>query len=85
MEDGVDVVIRGKKREVFTEKLFDGKVEAHLIALRGSTPPAGSARWTLQLLADKLVELQSVEAISYESVRQILKKTNSNRGRLSPG
>ena len=85
VEEGVGGTLRGKKREVFKEKLFDGKVEAHLIALRCSEPPVGASRWTLQLLADKLVELQYVDAISYESVRQILKKTNSNRGKSSHG
>jgi len=85
VEEGVEGTLRGKKREVFKEKLFDGKVEAHLIALRCSEPPDGASRWTLQLLADKLVELQYVDAISYESVRQILKKTKSNPGRSSRG
>lgn len=75
VEDGMDVALNGKKREVFKEKLFDGKVEAHLIALRCSAPPVGRVRWTLHLLADRLVELEAVPAISYESVRQILKKT----------
>jgi len=58
--------------------VFDGEVEAKLIALRCGEPPAGQARWTLRLLADKAVELEIVPAISHETVRQILKKTNSN-------
>lgn len=57
-----------------------GEVEAHLIALSCSAPPSGRERWTLQLLADKLVELKRVEHISDETVRQTLKKTISNRG-----
>jgi hypothetical protein len=57
-----------------------GEVEAHLIALSCSEPPTGRERWTLQLLADKLVELKRVEHISDETVRQTLKKTISNHG-----
>jgi len=75
VEDGYHVAVYGKKREVFKEKVFDGKVEAQLIALRCSEPPSGRSRWTLELLADKMVELRYVESMSYESVRQILKKT----------
>jgi transposase len=81
VEDGLSVAINGKPRTVFKEKLFDGKVEAHLIALRCSDAPIGSNRWTLELLADKMVSLEYVEHMSYESVRQILKKTNLSPGR----
>jgi hypothetical protein len=80
VEAGFDVALQGKKREVFKEKLFDGKVEAHVVALRCSAPPAGRSSWTLHLLADKMVELEYVDAISHESVRQLLKKTLSNPG-----
>ena len=72
--DGLERALEGKKREVFREKLFTGEVEAKLIALRCSEPPEGYNRWTLQLLADKMVELNYVEHISDESVRQLLKK-----------
>lgn len=57
-----------------------GKQEAHLVALACSTPPEGRARWTLSLLADKVVELKFATTIARETVRQVLKKTN-----LSPG
>ena len=57
-----------------------GRQEAHLIAIACSTPPAGRARWTLQLLADKVVELRFADSIARETVRQVLKKTNSSRG-----
>ena len=57
------------------KKLFDGEVEAKLIALRCSEPEEGSSGWPLRLLADKMVALDYVEHISHESVRQILKKT----------
>jgi hypothetical protein len=59
---------------------LDGEIEAHLIAIACSEAPEGSSRWTLRLLADKLVSLGYVESISHESVRQVLKKTS-----LSPG
>jgi transposase len=85
VEEGVDVALKGKKREVFKEKVFDGEVEARLIALRCSDAPEGRARWTLHLLADKMVELQYVDSISHESVRQMLKKTRSSLGVSSPG
>jgi hypothetical protein len=55
--------------------LLDGEGEARLIALRCSPPPSGHGRWTLHLLADKLVELRVVNRISHETVRQVLKKT----------
>jgi transposase len=57
-----------------------GKQEAHLVAIACSTPPKGRARWTLQLLADKVVELKFASSIARETVRQALKKTNSSRG-----
>lgn len=55
---------------------MDGDVEAHLIALSCGKPPAGRARWSLRLLADKMVELRYVDSISHETVRSVLKKTN---------
>jgi putative transposase len=57
-----------------------GEVEAHLIALACSDPPAGRARWTLRLLADRLVELELIESISHVAVGEVLKKTNSSPG-----
>lgn len=64
---------------------LDGEQEARLIAVACSAPPAGRAKWTLQLLADKLVELQVVDSISNECVRQTLKKTTSSRGCVNNG
>ena len=58
----------------------DGDFEAHLVALSCSEAPAGYARWSLRLLADKMVELRYADSISHETVRQVLKKTKSNRG-----
>ena len=59
-----------------TPRKVDGTVAAHLIALACSDPPQGRQRWTLRLLADKLVELELVDSISHEEVRQVLKKTS---------
>jgi putative transposase len=59
---------------------FDSRVEAKVTMLACSTAPSGHSRWTLQLMADKLVELAVTESISRESVRRVLKKTNSSRG-----
>ena len=61
-------------------KALDGVAEAHLVALTCSEPPVGHERWTLRLLADRMVQLEYVTAVSHETVRQVLKKTNSNRG-----
>ena len=62
------------------ERKLDGRAEARLIALACSEPPDGRAAWTLQLLADKLVELRIVDSVCDETVRRVLKKTRSSRG-----
>jgi transposase len=59
---------------------LDSRVEAKVTMIACSTPPMGRGRWTLQLIADKVVELAVTESISHESVRRVLKKTSSNRG-----
>ena len=59
---------------------IDGEVEAHLVTLVCSDPPAGQARWTLRLLADRLIELQMVEYISHVAVGKALKKMNLSLG-----
>src|SRR5262245_45116202 len=64
---------------------LDSRVEAKATMLACSTPPTGAARWTLHLLADKLVKLGVTDSISHESVRQVLKKTTSSRGSWSSG
>ena len=61
------------------ERKLDGAQEARLIAVACGAPPPGQVRWSLRLLADKLVELEVVEAISYQTVRRVLKKTRSRR------
>jgi len=74
---GLDAALERKKQETPSRKpILDGEKEARLIALSCSEPPPGRARWTLHLLADRLVEMRVVEHISHETVRQALKKTS---------
>lgn len=80
VEEGLEVALNGVPSQREYEHKIDGEVEAHLIALSCSAPPSGHARWTLRLLADRAVELDLVEALSHETVRRVLKKTNSSRG-----
>ena len=76
VELGFEVALHGKKRETPpTQKLLDGEQEAKVIAMRLGTPPAGYGKWTLRLLARKVVELEIVDAVSYQTVRRTLKKT----------
>jgi transposase len=80
VEAGLEAALnRRAPRRVYARKL-DGEQEARLIALTCSEAPAGQARWSLRLLADKLVELEIVEAVSHQTVRRVLKKTNSSPG-----
>lgn len=67
------------------KKKADGDFEAHLVALSCSEPPEGFSRWSLRLLADKVVELDYIDSISHESIRRILKKTNSSLGKRKDG
>ena len=77
VEEGLEAALNRKKQSCPSRKpLIDGEKEAKLIAISCSKPPEGYARWNLHLLADRLVELNIVESISHETVRQALKKTN---------
>jgi transposase len=81
VEQGLEAaLVRKKQDRPSRERKLDGAGEARLITLACSKPPQGRAAWTLRLLADRLVELQIVASISTETVRQVLKKTNSSRG-----
>ena len=80
VDEGLQIALNGHKGQRTYEKKADGEFEAHLVALSGTKPPPGYVRWSLRLLADKVVELQYVDSVSYETVRRVLKKTN-----LSPG
>ena len=80
VEEGLEAALsRRAPRRVYARKI-DGEAEARLIALTCGEPPEGRARWTLRLLAERLVALEAVEAVSYETVRRTLKKTNSSLG-----
>ena len=75
VEEGLEAALNRRPAQPRPWKL-DGVGEAHLIALVCSEPPAGQARWTLRLLAAQMVELAYVDTVSYETVRQVLKKAN---------
>lgn len=81
IEEGLDGVLARQKSEQNYTKKMDGDLEAKLITLACSEPPEGYGRWSLRLLADKLVELEYVKSISHVSVGRALKKTNLNPGK----
>ena len=76
VEEGLDAALDPRRPEKPRVHKIDGEVEAHLIAVACGAPPAGRDRWTLRLLADKIVELAYLPAVSHETVRRSLKKTN---------
>jgi transposase len=77
VEDGLEAVLsRRKYVQKVSRKKLDGDAEAHLIALACTDAPEGYTRWSLRLLANRMVELGYVESISHEAVRRVLKKTN---------
>ena len=80
VEEGIESALERKKQLRRRQKRLDGEGEAHLIAIACGEPPQGRANWTLNLLADRLVECEIVESISTETVRRVLKKTNSSPG-----
>ena len=80
VEEGFEAALeRRQPRRVYRRKL-DGDGEAHLVALACQEPPEGHSRWTLQLLADRMVQLEYIDQISYQTVRRTLKKTRSSPG-----
>ena len=80
VEEGLTAVLARKKRaQPPITPIFDGEAQARLIALACSEPPEGHARWSIRLLADKVVELEIVEAAHFNTVGRALKKTRSNR------
>lgn len=85
VEQNVETALNGTKGQRAYQKKADGDFEAHLVALSCSEPPEGFARWSLRLLADKVVELKYVDDISHETIRRVLKKTKLNRGRSKVG
>jgi len=76
VEEGFEAALENRATTRIYDRKADGEVEAHLVALSCSKAPEGFSRWSLRLLADKMVELQYVDEISYETVRKVLKKTN---------
>jgi transposase len=80
VEEGLEAALHRKRPTGRQYRKLDGRQEAHLIAVACSAPPRGRNRWTLKLLADKLVELEIVESIGTETVRRTLKKTNLSLG-----
>jgi transposase len=80
VEEGLEAVLSRRKPSGRQYRKLDGAQEARLIALACSPPPEGRARWTMQLLADRLVELKIVDGISDDTVHRTLKKTISSRG-----
>jgi transposase len=80
VENGLDDALNHRHATRARSRTLDGAQEAHLIALSCSAPPEGYARWTLRMLADRMVQLEYTEQVSYETVRRTLKKTNLNRG-----
>jgi len=80
VEEGIEAALNPKPTTRLYQRRLDGKAEAHLVALACGTPPEGRARWTLRLLADRIVGLGYVESVSHEAVRQTLKKMNSSLG-----
>ena len=81
IEDGFEASLERRPTSRVYEKKTDGDVEAKLVTLCCSEPPKGYAKWSLRLLADKMVELKYVESISHVTVRTVLKKTNLNPGK----
>ena len=81
VEEGFEACIERKAYPAVKELKADGDFEAHLVALSCSKAPQGYSRWSLRMLADKMVELAYVEDVSHETVRKVLKKTKSSPGK----
>lgn len=81
VDEGLEEVLERRATSRIYEKKMDGDVEAKLVTLCCSSPPKGYAKWSLRLLADRMVELKYVESISHVTVRSVLKKTNLSLGK----
>jgi transposase len=81
VEEGFESCMERKPYPVKQKLKADGDFEAHLVAISCSKSPDGYARWSLRMLADKMVELNYSEKVSHETIRQVLKKTNLSRGK----
>ena len=80
VEEGLESAINPKPQTRYRSKKLDGAGEAFLVATACSKAPDGQSDWTLQLLADRLIECNITDDVSYETIRRTLKKTNLNRG-----
>ena len=76
VEEGLEAALEDKPSEREYKRKADGDFEAHLVALSCSETPEGFSRWSLRMLAEKMVELEYVDSVSYETIRRVLKKTN---------
>jgi len=85
VEGGIDRALERAESTRIYDKKIDGDVEAKIVALCCSSPPEGRAKWTVRLLADKMVELEYVDSISHVSVHNVLKKTSLNPGKSKDG
>jgi transposase len=85
VEEGLEIALNGHPKEREYLRKIDGDLEAHLIALSCSQAPEGFARWSLRMLANKAVELEYAESLSYETVRRVLKKTKLSHGKQKGG
>jgi transposase len=85
IEEGFEGVLERRPSNRIYESKVDGDIEAKLVTLCCSEPPKGFARWSLRLLADKMVELKYVEKISHVTVRKVLKKMNLSLGNQKGG
>jgi transposase len=85
VEQGMETALERKPTTRIYERTVDGDLEAKLIALCCSDPPEGRSKWSLRLLADKLIELECVEYISHVTVGEVLKKTNLSPGKRKVG
>lgn len=85
IEEGMEAALERKPTTRVYERVVDGDIEAKLVALCCSDPPEGRSKWSLRLLADRMVELEHVDYISHITVREVLKKTNLNLGKRKGG
>lgn len=85
VEGGLKKVFEKKFTPRYSRRKFDGEAEAKLIAICCGEAPKGHARWTLRLLADKAIELEIVDSVSHEAIRETLKKTNLSLGKKKNG
>jgi len=85
VEEGLDAALERRPSPRVYQRKADGDFEAHLVALSCGPPPEGFSRWSLRLLANRAVELNYIDRVSHETVRRVLKNTNSSRGKGRAG